>query len=116
MAEYIEREAFIADKQKQYCSDCDRRKGMKRGKLRFVYDIGEAPYRSCGIDDMLGDIEEYPAADVKPVVRGEWEEIDYEGVGFLHYECPFCGEHSFYKPNYCPNCGADMRGENDDNG
>ena len=61
MAEYIDREAFIADKRKQYCTDCDRRKGMKNGKLRFVYDIGDAPCRACGIDDMIDDIEDYPA-------------------------------------------------------
>ena len=64
MTDYIDREAFISDKRKQYCADCDKRKGMKNGKMRFVYDIGDAPCRACGIDDMIGDIEDFPAADV----------------------------------------------------
>lgn len=64
---YISREAFLADKRKQYCADCDRRKGMKNGKLKFCYEIGEAPCRACRIDDVLDDVEDYPAADVRPV-------------------------------------------------
>ena len=43
MAEYIEREAFIADKKWLYCTDCDKRKGKKRGKMVTLYEIGEAP-------------------------------------------------------------------------
>ena len=68
MAEYIEREAFLADKKWLYCTDCDKRKGKKRGKMVTLYEIGEAPCKSCGIYDMLEEIEEYPAADVRPVV------------------------------------------------
>ncbi len=68
-SDYISRKAFIADKRKLYCADCDRRKGIKNGKLKFCYEIGEAPCRSCGIDDALSDVEDYPAADVRPVVR-----------------------------------------------
>ena len=68
MAEYIEREAFLADKKWLYCTDCDRRKGKKRGKMVTLYEIGEAPCKSCGIHDMLEEVEVYPAADVRPVV------------------------------------------------
>lgn len=67
MAEYIEREAFIEAKRKQYCADCDRRKGMKNGKMRFCYEIGDAPCRACDIDDMLNYVEDFPAADVVEV-------------------------------------------------
>jgi len=68
MAEYIEREAFLADKKWLYCTDCDKRKGKKRGKIVTLYEIGEAPCKSCGIHDMLEEVEIYPAADVRPVV------------------------------------------------
>ena len=68
MAEYIEREAFLADKKRLYCTDCDKRKGKKRGKMVTLYEIGEAPCKSCGIHDMLEEVECYPAADVRPVV------------------------------------------------
>ena len=48
--------------------------------------------------------------DLKPVVRGEWEVIDYAEP--RRYVCSIChiglGWHT---TNYCPNCGADMRGD-----
>ena|GEM_PF-5821873 len=50
-------------------------------------------------------IENIPAADVKPVVRGKWGK---DG------DCPVCGcqpwyERDIHTLNFCPNCGADMR-------
>ena len=33
--------------------DCDRRKGMKNGKIRFCYEIGDAPCRACDIGDTI---------------------------------------------------------------
>ena len=68
MAEYIEREAFLEQKREQYCKDCARRKGMRNGKYKTLYEIGEAPCRACEIDDVLNDVEDFPAADVWPVV------------------------------------------------
>ena len=51
-----------------------------------------------------------PAADVRPVVRGEWIEDDY---GFVR--CSNCGmewdEPEHPKTNYCPSCGAKMQKE-----
>ena len=38
---------------------------------------------------------------------GEWKNTD---EGFSPYECSVCGSIEFKKSNYCPNCGADMRG------
>jgi len=84
--EYIEREAFIEQKRKQYCEDCSRRKGFKRGQYKILYEIGEAPCRACEIDDLLNDVEDFPTADVRPVVTcGEcefWnrERISCEGL------------------------------------
>lgn len=134
-AEYIDRDAFIEQKRKQYCGDCERRKGMKNGKYKTLYEIGEAPCRACGIDDMLNDVEDFPAADVRPVVRGHkvthnrpiagyWASGKLEG-GWDGMEgrvwvkpiennpvdyCSECGKRlddTFQ--NFCPNCGADMR-------
>lgn len=52
-----------------------------------------------------------PAADVRPVVRGEWKKMP-DGACV----CSVCqlGLESFTQAifyNFCPNCGADMRGE-----
>lgn len=126
MGEYIEREAFIEAKRKQYCADCDRRKGMKNGKMRFCYEIGEAPCRACYVDDLLTDVEDFPAADVVEVRHGRWisdspgkrfgtvVRLDKDGcpVGSCH--CSECGEWLTASDEYpvigyyCPNCGAKM--------
>lgn len=58
-------------------------------------------------------IKEAPTADVRPVVRGEWE------VSMWFITCSVCGytsadtddEGDRIATNYCPNCGADMREE-----
>ena len=61
-------------------------------------------------------IRSYPAADVRPVVRGKWIKM----TGMMppectgHYECSLCGWHGRHSSierefNFCPNCGADMR-------
>lgn len=76
MSDYIDREAFLEQKRTQYCNDCVRRKGMKNGKYKTLYEIGEAPCRACEIDDVLNDVEDFPAADVREVVHckdcGHW--------------------------------------------
>ena len=116
MTDYISREAFLADKKWLYCTDCEKRKGKKRGKMVTLYEIGEAPCKSCGIHDMLEEVEDYPAADVREVKRGKWEERK-EGWG-EYWICTSCGETldtldgeppEAQDWKYCPYCGADMR-------
>ena len=68
-------------------------------------------------------------ADVKPVVRGEWVFNSYDEDAYdVHgnkswanrYYCSNCNfEHAFIENhtgqyNFCPNCGADMRGKKDE--
>lgn len=47
--------------------------------------------------------------------RGEWIEHEYADIvnGLLvsNYECTVCHEWADKKTDYCPNCGADMRGD-----
>ena len=80
---YISVAAFTDEIQERYCMNCDRRKGMKNGKLKMVYDIGDIPCRSCRVMDMLEEIEDFHAADVVEVVR--CGECIYRTSGF-----PFC--------------------------
>lgn len=105
MSDYISREAFVEHYRKLLCEDCDRRKGMKNGKLKFCYEIGGAPCRACSVDDMLGCVEDFPAADVREVRRGKWRFDDFDG----DYQCPFCRIYQRKASNYCPDCGADLR-------
>lgn len=50
-----------------------------------------------------------PAADVRPVVRGRWRWVGQDQWNDC-YECSQCGKMNTDNSNFCPNCGADMRG------
>ena len=63
-----------------------------------------------------------PTADVEPVKHGKWFKTGQSLVypdKFRNYFCSECGfELDAYirqEPNFCPNCGADMRGGEDGN-
>ena len=88
MAEYIEREAAV-------------HLLMNRGRYLTKDLVMDAAY----------EVSKISAADVAPVVHGRWI-YDH----WCEFKCSVCGTFSDSKPykgreNYCPNCGADMRGE-----
>ena len=137
MVEYIEREAFLEQERKRYCEDCSRRQGMKNGKYKTLYEIGEAPCRACEIYDAMNDVEDFPAADVRPVVQRDavmqalnnffsiGDSYTYELTRVK--EAFYVGTMTFddfeewnednvsdlcdylMKELFCPDCGADMR-------
>ena len=67
-------------------------------------------------------ISEIPAADVQPVKRGHWIAENRDNRGYTDcYTCSHCESYVYTYTlmkdcefDYCPNCGADMRG--DENG
>lgn len=78
--------------------------------------------RHTGLADCIAsEISGLPAADVAPVVHGQW---DAEGDGYADGEivldvwyCSKCGyciddgtDNPDCLPKYCPNCGARMDG------
>ncbi len=103
MSEYIDREAFLKDAEIRYCLPC---KGA--GK-----DYNGVRCRACWVDDMMGEVDDAPAADVAPVVHGRKIEDGDIGCFWL---CSLCGECLPYGANYCPNCGAKMDLEDENNG
>lgn len=52
---------------------------------------------------------EKKSADVRPVVRGRWRWVGQDQWNDC-YECSQCGKMNTDNSNFCPNCGADMRG------
>ena len=69
------------------------------------------------VREEVGDlIENTPTADVRENVKGEWLKMDKRGK---NVKCSKCGNTLDLRgvnagrgdANYCPNCGADMRGE-----
>ena len=84
----------------------------------YVLKCMEDSYKNAGISaaakaKMTRWLKNAPAADVRPVVRGKWTRIDYEPHGH-DYKCSACGWKNDMPTHFCPNCGADMREE--DNG
>jgi hypothetical protein len=68
----IDADAAIKYLQEFRCKDCDRRKGMKNGKIRFCYEMGDAPCRACDIGDTIDYFLEediLPTIDAVQVVR-----------------------------------------------
>lgn len=66
----------------------------------------------------LDFVRNLPAADVKPVVRGEWVPKNADGSWRVD-TCSACKKDTHYvryAPAYdfCPNCGADMRKTDND--
>jgi len=79
-------------------SDYISRKAAK-SKIRAAFPSLED---RCRINEIVNSL---PAADVRPVVRGHWEDR-----GSLSARCSECGCKSLRASDFCPNCGADMRG------
>ena len=74
-----------------------------------IYDkaIDNAPtVETFTKDDMAGAYNEGYACGSRETERpqGEWK-LDSLGA-----YCSECGTHPDYSSNYCPNCGADMKG------
>ena len=102
MAEYISREETV----KAFCEKC-----------KGYYD-GHCIHRGeCEIDV----IKNAPAADVQPVKHGRW--ITWDDSGFT--KCSCCNSEYYISDlqvvgdsegfvDFCPNCGARMRGTSND--
>ena len=48
--------------------------------------------------------------------QGEWiyHKNELSCVRWSKWECSACGERQEYKSNFCPNCGANMKGADDE--
>lgn len=65
MSRLIDADAVVQYLHEFRCADCDRRKGMKNGKIQFCYEIGDAPCRACDIGDT---IEYFLDEDIAPTI------------------------------------------------
>lgn len=68
------------------------------------------------IDALQAIISDIPSADVRPVVRGRWHDVYTSYRSIVSQTCSVCGKRhdttvECEMPSFCPNCGADMRGE-----
>ena len=98
----IDADATIKYLREFRCKDCDKRKGMKNGKIRFCYEIGDAPCRACDIGDTTDyflDEDISPTVDAVPIVRckdciyGEHEKNESTGMTWI-----YCRHHRENRP------------------
>ena len=108
MAEYIKREAAIAYIREQ-SEECQK---------AFEELGGESGIYADAYNDLAEDFYRIPAADVAPVVHGQWDDsgrYTFPG-GSTAVRCTNCGcaltesEYHLNNWNYCPVCGAKMDG------
>ena len=104
MAEYIEREALEVE---------------LNHRLNFLMgENGEYDHYTSGFDEAVTRVENFPAADVAPVVHGRWDDSGRYTFpsGNTAVRCTNCGcaltesEYRLNNWNYCPVCGAKMDG------
>lgn len=123
MADYIEKEAAIGALK-------TLQKELKRDFPLSEKDPEDASFNYGlwqGVTWAIRGIKEVHQADVKPVTRSEWvylgreEVLDISGVRTwgARYQCRNCGfepifieDHGRY--DFCPNCEADMRGNDNE--
>lgn len=76
--------------EKELCSTCG------------ACDI-EKSHINCQVVEIIKDM---PTIESEPVVYAEWR----TGTGILKFACSECSVACSNKTNFCPHCGADMRG------
>ena len=89
----IDADATIKYLREFRCKDCDRRKGMKNGKIRFCYEIGDAPCRACDIGDT---IDYFLDEDISPTI---------DAIHVVHCkDCKFANRIGSYDEYRCNKC------------
>ena len=111
MKEYIEREAFAAEMKK-------RKDAAKEWLIEATgTDDADGKVRAETILSFLCEVkltlDSIHAADVRPVVHGKWKNVK---TGYICTNCKkhpgtMHGKQGAFLSNFCPNCGADMRGD-----
>ena len=108
MAKYIDREALEVE---------------LNHRLNFLMgENGEYDHYTSGFDEAVTRVENFPAADVAPVVHGRWDDSGRYTFpsGNTAVRCTNCGcaltesEYRLNNWNYCPVCGARMDGSDND--
>lgn len=81
--------------------------------INIAHDFIEKRALSIAHDFIESGVNLIPAADVRENKHGEWIEKPINvGTPETDYFCSECNWASWrQKTKFCPNCGADMRGE-----
>ena len=107
MSEYIEREALLSELQEEIEFETS------------MYTEEQNKYFNMGLKCAIRDVKSQPAADVVEVRHGKWQPCfedwrkqiegdECSACGFRHYGTNMRDYH------FCPNCGAKMDGDTND--
>ena len=104
--------------------DADALEKRMNERLRaLTKECGYYDGYTCGFDEGCTAVEDAPTIDPESLrPKGNWDgEADGYADGELVYDVWYCSECNHciddgtddpdMLPNFCPNCGADMRGE-----
>ena len=94
MSRYIDAEILLDAMRHITIGETD----VARSEMKIVHYICHMPH----IDD------------VRENVRGKWVKVDEQPYFRKHFHkvcCSVCRKQGYDYWNFCPNCGADMRGE-----
>lgn len=75
--------------------------------IELVALCGTKPIAPWTFDELQEEIQNLPSAEPE---QGEWERIPYSMADYGS-RCSLCHFKVGNPTNFCPNCGADMRGE-----
>lgn len=91
---------------------------IKENQCKGCSDIGLCG--NCAVLIALKLLKNVPAADVRPVVMGEWLMPNADKTDRPMPECSVCGwyvtEEAAMEFTFCPTCGADMITGKEENG
>ena len=80
----------------------------------------EHEYGSLGgaVSGVMKHIDSAPTIDAVPVRHGYWENANGRPKTYIR-KCSVCGKEAYFcgrgcSYKFCPNCGADMRGNSDE--
>ncbi len=104
MAEYIEREKLL---------EILRYRGTQYAPKPFEGGFVSGWHEA--IDEIESDVEDIPAADVRPERHGEWKKYKGKRERSFSFICSECNSFLPFTSKFCPRCGAKMDGEDGNN-
>ena len=91
----------------------ERDEGIRMGAELAAMHGSDATSQDLEKAFWTGYEEAMKKRDVRPVVHGKWEEEDSASNRWA-FRCSVCKSGPVgFKFRFCPNCGADMRGDDD---
>ena len=77
-------------------------------------ESGSCEFTDCRSCNALNLAKEIYNAGYRKQSEGEWEAVqrewDFDPFFYIDYVCSVCGSREQNKRNFCPNCGAKMKG------